>query len=222
MSDMDIKKAISNLQAVRGIFHSEADFQFALAWEIQKLYPAATVRMEYCYPIRNNSLHIDLVVSLGEDWYPIELKYKTSKLEFTTTGLSKELYRLKGHGAQDCGRYDFLLDIQRLELLAEDLPRFKTGYAIFLTNDSTYWKDSKRVGTTYEAFKLADGLTKEGTMQWAEHTGKGTMETREVPITLKGRHAIKWNDYSRLNLPEAGVFKYVLVPVGKSIDASQI
>lgn len=49
-STLDIEKCMKSLSEKRPIFHSEADFQFALAWEIQKEYPKANVRLEY--PIR--------------------------------------------------------------------------------------------------------------------------------------------------------------------------
>lgn len=44
---MDLIFPLSQLRNQRKIFHSEADFQFALAWGIQKYYPEAKIRLEY-------------------------------------------------------------------------------------------------------------------------------------------------------------------------------
>ena len=46
---MDIVKVINSLKAKRKVFYSEADFQFALAWEIQKYYNNAKIRFEQCH-----------------------------------------------------------------------------------------------------------------------------------------------------------------------------
>ncbi len=43
---LDIHGALGRLSAVRPIFHSEADFQHALAWTIQLQHPDATIRLE--------------------------------------------------------------------------------------------------------------------------------------------------------------------------------
>lgn len=45
---MDITKILNNLSNKRKIFVSEADFKFALAWEIKSEILEAEVRLEYC------------------------------------------------------------------------------------------------------------------------------------------------------------------------------
>ena len=47
---MNIAAVMDTLRAKRTVFHSEADFQFALSWEIQLHYPDASVRLEYPPP----------------------------------------------------------------------------------------------------------------------------------------------------------------------------
>jgi hypothetical protein len=42
-----LETLMADLAAERPLFHSEADFQFALAWLIQRQHPEATVRLEY-------------------------------------------------------------------------------------------------------------------------------------------------------------------------------
>lgn len=47
---MNVHPLMSQLAGTRPIFHSEADFQHALAWEIQNQHPQAAVRLEYRPP----------------------------------------------------------------------------------------------------------------------------------------------------------------------------
>ena len=41
-----LHRALANLGATRHAFYSEADFQFALAWELQKQLPNAKIYLE--------------------------------------------------------------------------------------------------------------------------------------------------------------------------------
>ena len=77
---INLHDQMNMLMKKRTIFHSEADFQFALAWEIQKAYPDANVRLEYC-PSKYPNMHLDMLVKIGGMGFPIELKYKTKKYE---------------------------------------------------------------------------------------------------------------------------------------------
>lgn len=205
----DLPGVIDNLRLKRKLFHSEADFQFALAWEIQTQYPEASVRLEYC-PKEIPEMHIDVIVELDGNVYPIELKYKTLKFEAL---IDEEVYALKSHGAQDIGKYDCLIDIQRLEQCSQVLNRFKYGYVIWLTNDPSYWSTPKRKGTVAEEFTIHDGVCKCGDMAWASHTGAGTQKGREAPVSLKNEYLIHWKDYGRISDGRAGKLRYVLMRV---------
>ena len=85
------------------------------------------------------------------------MKYKTAKLE------CGEIL-LHNHGAVDLGRFDFLWDVNRLELLVNNdkkssieqaiyknkscsfecshLKRCDKGFAVLLTNEQKYWKEN--------------------------------------------------------------------------------
>jgi hypothetical protein len=118
---MDMVKIIDKLRSKRRIFCSEKDFQFALAWEIQKCYDKSNIRLEYCPNLEKN-VHIDIIVELDNKYYPIELKYKTK----TFIGKdNNENYFLKNQGAQDIGKYDYLKDIQRIEQFSKLMSRFQ-------------------------------------------------------------------------------------------------
>ncbi len=45
-----LHKLMADLAAHRPIFHSEADFQHALAWQIHEAMPDCEIRLEWPYP----------------------------------------------------------------------------------------------------------------------------------------------------------------------------
>lgn len=208
MDYMDITAIIESLRAKRAIFHSEADFQFAFAWEIQMHYPSASVRLEYPPPDEPTK-YIDIIVRLGEDVYPIELKYKTKLFSAVIGG---EPYFLKSHDAQDTGQYDFIKDICRIEAFREHIAGYREGYAIWLTNDPYYWNAPKNDTAGYVAFSVHSGAVKEGTLVWGASMNAGSIKTREKPLTLFGSYYIDWRDYSRVDAKN-GVFMYAVVRV---------
>ena len=70
----DITHLMNELARYRPVFHSEADFQHALAWRIHEAMPDCEVRLEY-KPFPTKRLYLDL-------WLPdigvaMELKYCT-------------------------------------------------------------------------------------------------------------------------------------------------
>jgi len=94
---MDVEIPLLQLKNKRKVFHSEADFQFALAWELQLQYPDGSIRLEYPPP-HDPTKYVDILVRLGDDVYPIELKYKTKLFSAVVDG---EPYYLKYRGGRD-------------------------------------------------------------------------------------------------------------------------
>lgn len=209
---MDLTIPLLQLKNKRKIFHSEADFQFALAWEIQICYPVAKVRLEYRPPEIEPNMYIDILVIIDGIWYPIELKYKTVKCTKASGG---EIFKLKNHGAQDLGRYDYLLDIMRIEQFSKYIDPFGKGYALMLTNDPLYWGQSSKIDTIDREFRLIDGFEKAGNLKWAEHAGLGTTRGREEPIILSNNYLMQWEEYSKLDNERSGTFKYLLTNIDK-------
>jgi len=68
------------LAAKRPVFHSEADFQHAFAWEIHQHLPDAYVRLEYRPALLPTRAYVDVWVVDGNQTLAIELKYKTAPL----------------------------------------------------------------------------------------------------------------------------------------------
>ena len=120
---LDLSAILKSLSETRPVFHSEADFQFALAWKVKLLLPTAEIRLEYP-PSNDPAKAVDIVVRNDNRTYPIELKHKTKRL---STTVNEEAFNLKGHGAQDLGCYDFVKDIHKVESLASNLVGFKVG-----------------------------------------------------------------------------------------------
>jgi len=210
--DFDLQQCIDSLKNKRRVFHSEADFQFALAWEIKLAYPEAEVRLEYC-PKLAPKMHLDLIVNRDGLRFPIELKYKTKGFEWSS---ANEAFHLKSHGAQDIGKYDCLIDIMRIEQLSTILPDFGLGYVVWLTNDASYWNPLKKCDAICKDFSLHEGIRKSGSMHWAANAGSGTTKNREQEILLQGTYQIHWHDYSSFTQHKNGNFRYVLVEIAKT------
>src|SRR6476620_6804898 len=186
-----VPTVLAALRARRSVFHSEADFQHALAWEIHHQNPQVSVRLERPILLHDRPIYLDLHVTEGSLLVAIELKYKTRPLDVTVDG---EAFHLLGHAAQDLGRYDFLKDVQRLEAVVLDHPN-TIGYAILLTNDSTYWGPPHNAGSIDAAFRLTEGRTVHGTLAWVSSASPGTTRGREQPIVLHGTYPIHWDVY---------------------------
>jgi hypothetical protein len=56
----DILEAMRDLSTQRPIFHSEADFQHALAWYFHQQFPDAHIRLEYPLLANGKRIHLDL------------------------------------------------------------------------------------------------------------------------------------------------------------------
>jgi hypothetical protein len=137
---LGLRQILRTLATNRPIFHSEADFQHALAWEIHTAKPAASIRLELPVQIDGSRrIHLDLLVEADKERYVLELKYKSIAMMAQVNG---EQFALLNQAAQDFGRYDFLKDVMRLERYVAWAPN-SIGYAIFISNNALYWNESR-------------------------------------------------------------------------------
>ena len=202
---------MQELSQSRPIFHSEADFQHALAWQIHEAMPDSQLRLEY--PFRHDGSTMYLDIWLPTEQIAIELKYLSRRLELDCHG---EHFALRDQSAQDTRRYDFLIDMQRLEYTTDDEVKLaKAGVAVLLTNDPAY---SKSPATGWEstndaAFRLHEGRTVSGQLEWSERASPGTKEGKEEPIDIIGSYDLHWRDYSRLGGSNNQQFRYLAVEV---------
>ena len=191
---LDIHNLIADLSQHRPIFHSEADFQHALAWQIHEVMPDCKIRLEWPYRKERN-WHLDIWLSIPR--ITIELKYRTKKLELKYDG---EDFALSNQSAYDFGEYDFFKDIQRLERVVAD-KKAKAAFGILLTNDPRYWDPPKGDSwkkTTDTAFRLHEGKKVIGKLAWSDETDESTKQGRKDPICLTGSYHLHWQDYSNL------------------------
>jgi hypothetical protein len=192
----------------RPVFHSERDFQHALAWQVHLHHPDAAIRLE-TRPLPGKAMFLDLAVSVAGRRAAIELKYLVRAL---TATVNSEQFTLRDQSAQDLGRYDTVKDIARLEELV-GAEAADVGYAVLLSNDPLYWQPSKRPSPADAAFRLDDGRTLTGSLAWGVSAGAGTMRGREAAISLAGRYRLAWSDYSELGIGPARRFRYLLLEV---------
>lgn len=205
---LDLAAVMTALAHKRPIFGSEADFQLALAWEIQLAYPSALVRLEYRPVYLDRRGYLDVWVTDVGWSAAIELKYFTRALDMIVAG---ERFELLNQGAQDISRYDFVRDVARVESAAQVRPGV-AGYALALTNDSSDWRPPTTPRETIDAaFRLHEGVLLAGTLGWGSVAGRGTTRGREKPHELVGAYPLQWHDYSVVTSGPAGTFRYLLV-----------
>ena len=214
---MNIRTLLTDLAKTRKVFHSEADFQHALAWHIHKDMRDSQIRLEVnTMPVEHPKMYVD--IWLPKEKIAIELKYRTRRVEPEPNG---EPFALLEQGAQNQGRYDFLQDIQRLELM-RSIPGFcEAGYAVLLTNDWLYWEcpGPESRDTMDSAFRIHEGRKICGKLKWSKQPSPGTTRGRDKSIQLKGSYRLRWQDYSCI--PEKspgkgkprGKFRYLAVSV---------
>ncbi len=210
MTAIDIHALMGGLAGKRPVFHSEADFQFALAWEIKEA-TGNDVRLEFP-PFPEERMYLDI-------WIPaigtaVELKYLTRELAVTA---ASEPFSLRNQGAQDLGRYDFLKDVYRLERVIESTPGERRGIAVLVTNDSLYWKPPNQEDTIDAEFRVHQDRELPRKMRWSERASIGTTKGRESPIILTDSYICKWRDYGRPVVSNAknARFRYLALEVSR-------
>lgn len=201
MTPTDLDHALASLAKRRPLFHSEADFQHELAWELRERGFARVVRLELPFDLSpKRRFNVDLVV--GADDGPIAVELKCWPRKWAGV-IGAERFNLKNRGAQDIGRYDYWKDLRRIEeLKAANLIRW--GAAIALTNDFAYW-NLVRTGTMAEPFCLHEGRCIAGSAAW--HRKSGTTVGRDEVIALKGTYDVRWRSYS--HPPGCGELRYL-------------
>jgi hypothetical protein len=169
------------------------------------------MRLEFKPPHSKERVYLDIWAADKETVLAIELKYKTRGLEVTVEG---EDFHLLDQSAQDLARYDCLKDIQRLERVLST--NRGIAYAVFLTNDSAYWKEPMNSQTVDASFRIHQGRSATGELRWGTDASKGTTHGREESILIRGAYNFNWQNYSRVAETSYGTFKYLLVRIGST------
>ena len=228
----DLTSLIGEFGKEQRIFQSEAQFQFDLAWRLQEEYDCIVKLEDLTVVIdkegngKKSKQKIYTDITLERDGYviAIELKYKTAAM---TQGNDILLFN---HGAADLGRYDFLWDVNRLELLVHHtkevsekaiskeyapeisigfpkLKRCNKGFAIILTNEDDYWKmshDNCKDAVIYRQFCIGGNpLTGNG------HLYSKNLDWGKDPITGEYTSAVAHSSRARrLQLQEAYSYQW--------------
>ncbi len=220
----DIHNILKELSKIRPVFHSEADFQHALAWQIHQRNPNYNIRLEKPEKSKNNQIHLDLIVYTPHQKIGIELKYKTlslipdkSIIQNPDCYINNESFQLKNQLARNHGRYDFIKDIHRLECLILE-GKITKGFAIFLSNDKNYWRNSGR-DSMDKNFRIHDKHILKGTLYWNIKKDDNTQKLgkRLCPISLQNDYKLNWRDYSDLSKINCinNQFRYLVVEIKK-------
>lgn len=234
--NIDIKQILKKFANEKRIFQKEAQFQLELAWELKKQVEDNNEKVRVCLEYlgykskhSNKRFYSDIIViDENKNYIVIELKYKTKQAEYTN-GYNEKI-NLLGHGAPDEGRYDYLLDIHRIELFknkdtenyvySEQLKNFEKGYAILLTNENQYWnrtKDEAKIKQTVDAnFSIGEDDVINGNIFWTSTQEKNWMKSRKS-FKINGEYKCEWQDFCEEKKPPRArsekKFKYLITEI---------
>ena len=206
----DVKKDVSTFfKANKEFFFNERDFQMHLAVALKNTGRYDDVFVEYSIPLayiekniggkinlKESDIRIDIVVSKDGRFCPIELKYKTKRIEDVQINRFGHLmsgeFLVKDQGAQDLGRYGLWKDVYRIELLRNSFSdSIDGGFAIFLTNDNSYTLPPKSQTVNYFEFSMEEGWHGKS-KSW--HKPQGKIAKDHPDFILDKEYRITWNE----------------------------
>ena len=189
------------LESNEELLFNERDFQMHLAtWLRNSANCYDDVDVEYYVPCQeldnyvwDSELRLDIVVKKDSEYCPVELKYKTKKVERKISRFDEELAGnvvvMKNQGAQDLGMYDFWKDVRRVELVRNRFERVKGGLAVFVTNDEFYTKGSKETSNNY-LFNMSAGKAHSKQKHWAKP--ESTCAKTHLNFEVEREYSIEW------------------------------
>jgi hypothetical protein len=187
----DPLQTLAALARRRPVFHSEADFQHELAWQLHLDHPHLATRLERRpVPEIREAADLWLTDRAGAS-VAVEVKYLVRAADVSVDG---ERFVLLDQSAHDTRRYDVLKDLARVERWTTT-GLAQRGLVIVLTNDPGYWRPSTRAVNDV-AFRIHEGRDLTGTAAWATSAGAGTTVGRTAPITITGQYRFAWHDYA--------------------------
>ena len=207
------------LESNEELLFNERDFQMHLAtWLRKSANDYDDVDVEYYVPkielpnyVWDSELRLDIVVKKDGEYCPIELKYKTKKVERQISRfdeiLDDKVVVMKNQGAQDLGMYDFWKDIRRIELVRNRFEKVKGGLAIFVTNDALYTKASRPESNNY-LLNMNEG--KHSVIKhWQNENSACAKMNSYKSFEVEKEYSINWHHRNVDNIP----FHYCVVNV---------
>lgn len=187
------------------LLFNERDFQMHLVlWLRKSVNKYDDVDLEYYIPsgvlnckenektLLGNDLKIDIVVKKDGEYCPIELKYKTKKVNQSITRFGEKLNDvtvIKNQGARDLGMYNFWRDVRRVELIRNRFETVKNGLVVFLTNDVAYTKHAKEE-FNYKNFSMSEGKLHPKKKCW---NGDFALADKYVAFEVEKEYVIEWD-----------------------------
>jgi hypothetical protein len=110
-------------------------------------------------------------------------------------------------------RHDVVKDVERLERLLTACVG-DHGVAVVLTNIAAFWLPAAARNTFDQSFRVHEGASLAGTLDWAPGTGDGTKKNRDKALVLRGRYRMSWVDYANVGTGPGSTFRALVVPVG--------
>lgn len=218
MKYYDVIELMTELAEERPVFHSEADFQFALAWIIKESDRSRSMRLERRFPGLEKRMSMDIQALSNESCVNFELKYTSVAKALIVDG---EKYELQNQGAHDIRRYDFWKDVQRLEQMNALVPGSK-GFAIFLTCSSTYQKPGRKTNAIDRQFWMDEGRRVFGDLAWSEDAGEGTVKGRSEPLQLAGEYECHWQPFSTVEGLQLSYLLLEVVAVSSTLPSKSV
>lgn len=208
----DIYRILIELSKTNPLFCSELEFQFYLAWKIKEIYrDNFEIRIEHpTAQCDGHNRNIDLLlIDRNGGYIPIELKYRTRKLELQQ---GKYTFRLKNHAAEDVTKYGHLKDVSRIEDYKHTESNFQVGYAITITNQEKAWQRIIDCNKSDYNFSLEDKTRIfRGKKEWSENTSVKTQKSYP-PFILENDYSINWFDYCNFDCKN-GHFKVLVTEI---------
>lgn len=207
------------LESNEELLFNERDFQMHLAtWLRKSANDYDDVDVEYYVPkielpnyVWDSELRLDIVVKKDGEYCPVELKYKTKKVERQISRfdemLDDKVVVMKNQGAQDLGMYDFWKDIRRIELVRNRFEKVKGGLAIFVTNDALYTKASRPESNNY-LLNMNEGMHSVIKHWQNENSACAKMKSYKS-FEVEKEYSINWHHRNVDNIP----FHYCVVNV---------
>lgn len=207
------------LESNEELLFNERDFQMHLAtWLRKSANDYDDVDVEYYVPkielpnyVWDSELRIDIVIKKNGEYCPVELKYKTKKVERQISRfdemLDDKVVVMKNQGAQDLGMYDFWKDIRRIELVRNRFEKVKGGLAIFVTNDALYTKASRPESNNY-LLNMNEGMHSPIKHWQNENSACAKMKSYKS-FEVEKEYSINWHHRNVDNIP----FHYCVVNV---------
>ena len=189
------------LESNNELLFNERDFQMHLAtWLRNSANHYDDVDVEYYVPwqklddyIWKSELRLDIVVKKDGEYCPVELKYKTKKVERQISRFDEILDKvvvIKNQGAQDLGMYDFWKDVRRVELVRNRFKNVKGGLAVFVTNDPLYTKKSRENSNNF-LFNMDEGKHS-AIKHWQNEDSACAKMKSYKSFEVEKEYSIKW------------------------------